>query len=344
MRAVIWSKYGPPEVLILGEAEMPEPRVGEMLVRVHATSVTKGDCEMRALDFPFFLSLPMRVWTGFLKPKAGMTLGSEFAGVVERVGEGVQRFEIGDEVFGSTGMKLGTNAAYVCVAEAPDDSGGAVALKPANMSFEEAATVPFGGRDALHFIRLGELQPGQKILINGAGGSIGVFAVQLAKLEGAEVAAVDRGEKLDMLRELGADEVIDFRKEDFSKRDQTYDLIFDVVGTIRFPRANRVLKKGGTYLLANPMKQLLPGFWTNLTSGRKVKMQTASGTVEDLEHLKALIEGGKLRTVIDRTYPLEEIVAAHRYVETGAKRGNLVIKVGSSITGGTPGSFEGTDS
>jgi NADPH:quinone reductase-like Zn-dependent oxidoreductase len=328
MKAVVWTKYGPPEVLQLREVEKPAPGDDELLVRVRATTVTKGDCEMRALDFPLLLSLPMRFWIGVFRPKENMIPGTEYAGVIEAVGEGVTRFKIGDEVFGSAGMTLGTNAEYICVSEAPDDMGGAVAIKPKNMTFEEAATIPFGARDALHFIRLGNLEPGQKILINGAGGSIGVFAAQLAKLEGAEVTAVDSGEKLGMLRDLGADHVVDYTQEDFTTGDEVYDVIFDVVGVVRFSQANKVLKPGGAYLLANPVSQMLSGLWTRTTTDRKVIMQVSSPTVEDFHELKELIEAGKLRTVIDRRYPLEEIVEAHRYVETGAKAGNLVISVG----------------
>jgi NADPH:quinone reductase-like Zn-dependent oxidoreductase len=205
--------------------------------------------------------------------------------------------------------------------------GGAVAIKPENMTFEEAATIPFGARDSLHFIRLGNIQSGDRILINGAGGSIGVFAVQLAKLKGAEVTAVDSVEKLDMLRELGADHVIDYRSQDFTESGIVYDVIFDVVGTVRFSKANNVLKPGGAYLLANPISQMLSGSWTRMTTDRQVIMQVSSPTLEDLITVRKLIEAGKLQTVIDRSYPLEQIVEAHHYVETGAKMGNLVITV-----------------
>ncbi len=328
MKAIAWTKYGPPEVLQLREIEKPTPMDDEILIRIHATTVTAGDCEMRALKFPLLLSLPMRLWIGFLKPKQGTIPGTELAGVIEAVGKNVTMFKIGDQVFGAAGMKFGANAEYICLSEKPDDMQGGVALKPSNMTFEEAATIPFGGRDALHFIRLGNLQPGQKILINGAGGSIGIFSVQLAKLAGAQVTAVDSGGKLDMLRALGADHVVDYTREDFTKSSVVYDLIFDVVGTVRFSRANKVLKEGGTYLLANPMSQLLSGSWTNLISSRKVKMQTASGTQGDLVTLRGLIEEGKLHTYIDREFPLEQIVEAHRFVETGAKKGNVVITVG----------------
>jgi NADPH:quinone reductase-like Zn-dependent oxidoreductase len=328
MKAIIWTRYGPPKVHQLQEVEKPSPEDDEVLVRIHATTVTAGDCEMRALKFPLILSLPMRFWIGFLKPREGTIPGTELAGVVEAVGKDVARFKPGDQVFGATGMKFGANAEYICLPEKPGEMEGGIALKPTNMSFEEAATVPFGARDALHFIRLGKLEPGQKILINGAGGSIGVFAVQLAKLEGAHVTAVDSGEKLDMLRELGADQVIDYTRQDFTQGGVTYDVLFDVVGTVRFSRGSRVLKEDGTYLLANPISQMLAGLWIRITSSRVVVMQNSSPTVGDLNYLRELIEAEKLCTVIDRSYPLEQIVEAHQYIETGAKLGNLVISVG----------------
>jgi NADPH:quinone reductase-like Zn-dependent oxidoreductase len=272
----------------------------------------------------------MRFWIGFFKPKDKTIPGTEVAGVVEEVGKEVTRFKVGDQVFGAAGMSLGANAEYICLPEKPDEMEGGVALKPTNMTFEEAATVPFGGRDALHFIRLGTLQPGQKVLINGAGGSIGIFAVQLAKLEGTEVTAVDSGVKLAMLREFGADHVIDYTQEDFTQNGEIYDVIFDVIGKISFSRSKASLKEQGTYLLANPVSQMVQALWTRMTTNRKVLMQTASGTVDDLVYLRELIEKGKLRTYIDRTYPLDEIVDAHRFVETGAKLGNIVIKIGAN--------------
>jgi len=329
MKAIIWTKYGPPEVLQLQEVKKPAPKDDEILIRIHATTVTAGDCEMRGLKFPLILSLPMRFWIGLFKPRPMTIPGTELAGEVEAVGKEVVRFKPGDQVFGAAGMKLGTNAEYICMQQNLDEMGGGIAHKPANMTYEQAATVPFGGRDALHFIRLANLKPGDKILINGAGGSIGVFAVQLAVLEGAEVTAVDRGEKLAVLREHGADHVVDYIREDFTESGVLYDVLFDVVGKVKFSRGNRVLRRDGTYILANPVSQMLAGMWTHMTSKRKVVMQTSSPTVADLEYIRGLIEAGKLRTVIDRTYPLEQIVEAHRYVETGAKQGNLVIMVGS---------------
>jgi NADPH:quinone reductase-like Zn-dependent oxidoreductase len=327
MKAVVWTKYGSPEVLQLQELEKPTPKDDQILVRIYATTVTAGDCEMRALKLPLLLSLPMRLWIGILKPRGTTIPGTELAGEIEAIGKEVTQSKVGDQVFGAAGMGFGANAEYICLPERPGEMEGGVTLKPANMTYAEAATVPFGGRDALHFLRQGALQPGQKILINGAGGSIGTFAVQLAKLDGAEVTAVDSAPKLDMLRALGADHVVDYTQEDFTRSGEIFDVIFDVIGTIRFSHGNRVLKEDGTYLLANPISQMLSGLWTRITSKKKVIMQTASGSIGDLTYLKRLIEEEKIQTVIDRAYPLEEIVEAHRYVEAGGKKGNVVITV-----------------
>jgi NADPH:quinone reductase-like Zn-dependent oxidoreductase len=327
MKAIVWTKYGPPDVLELREVEKPTPKDNEVLIKIYATTVTAGDCELRSLKFPIYLSLVMRLWRGLIKPRGTSILGTELAGEIEAVGKDVKRFKEGDQVFGSAGLGFGANAEYICLPEEPGEMEGGVAIKPANMTYEEAATVPFGGRDALHFLRK-NIQSGQKILINGAGGSIGTFAVQLAKYFGAEVTAVDSTGKLDMLRSIGADQVIDYTQEDFTKRGEIYDVIFDVVGTISFSRSERSIKQNGTYLLANPMgSQMVRGPWTRMTSSKKVVMETASGTIGDLIFLRGLIEAGKIKSVIDRTYPLEQIVEAHRYVEKGGKKGNVVITV-----------------
>jgi NADPH:quinone reductase-like Zn-dependent oxidoreductase len=327
MKAIIWTRYGPPEVLQLAEVEKPEPRENELLIKIHATTVTAGDCEMRRLDFPLILGLAMRLWIGLIKPRGITIPGTEVAGEIEAVGKGVRAFKVGDQVFGAAGMKLGANAEYICLPAEPDDMQGGVALKPSNMTYAEAATVPFGARDALHFLRKANIQSGHKVLINGAGGSIGTFAVQLAKHFGAEVTAIDSADKLDMLRSLGADHVIDYTQEDFTRNGVVYDIIFDVVGTVSFSRSKDSIQRDGIYLLANPSSQILRGLWTRMTTSKQVVLETASGTIEDLIYLKELVEAGTLRTVIDRSYPLEQIVEAHRYVETGRKKGNVVITV-----------------
>ena len=326
MKAVINEKYGPPEVLQLVEIEKPVPKENEVLIKIYATTVTAGDCEMRHLKLPLAYQLMLRMGFGIRGPR-NIKTGTEVAGEIEAVGKDAKQLKIGDQVFGAAGMAFGANAEYIALAEVPGEMEGGVALKPVNMSYEEAATVPFGGRDALHFLRKGDIQSGQKILINGAGGSIGTFAIQLAKHFGAEVTAVDSTAKLDMLRSIGADHVVDYTQEDFTKNSEIYDVIFDVVGKISFSRSEKSIKQNGTYLLANPASQMVQGLWTRMTSSRKVIMETSSGTIADLIFLRKLIEEGKLKTVIDRSYPLEQIVEAHRYVEKGGKKGNLVITV-----------------
>jgi NADPH:quinone reductase-like Zn-dependent oxidoreductase len=327
MRAVVWTAYGPPEVLQLRELAKPAPKANEALIRIRATTVTAGDCEMRSLRFPLWLSLPMRLWIGPTKPRGTTIPGTELAGDVEAAGSEVTRFREGDRVFGSAGLRLGTNAEYICLPEEPDE--GVLAIMPANMSYEEAAAVPFGGLDALHFLKKAELQPGQTIIINGAGGSIGTFGVQLAKHFGAEVTAVDSAGKLDLLRAIGADHVVDFARQDFTRSGQSYDVIFDVVGKSPYSRSLGSLKEHGVYLLANPrMSQMLRAPWTSLTTRKKVVFQAAGKKTGDLLFLRELIEAGELKTVIDRRYPLEQVVEAHRYVETGQKLGNVVLTVG----------------
>jgi NADPH:quinone reductase-like Zn-dependent oxidoreductase len=324
MKAVITTKYGPPEVLEVREVGKPAPKDDDILIKIHATTVTAGDCELRSLKLPFLYQLMLRMGFGFTKPRNKIP-GTELAGEIEAVGKDVKRFKEGDQVFGSAGLGFGANAEYICLPEEPEEMEGGVTTKPANMTYEEAATVPFGGRDSLHFLRLGDLQSGQKILINGAGGSIGTFAIQLAKLSGAEVTAVDSTPKLDMLRSLGADHVIDYTREDFTESGQVYDVIFDVIGKASFSRSEKSIVQNGTYLLANPVSQMIPALWARMKSSNEIIMQTASGTIEDLIYLRELIEDGKLKTIIDRTYPLEQIIEAHRYVEKGGKLGNVVI-------------------
>jgi NADPH:quinone reductase-like Zn-dependent oxidoreductase len=327
MKAVVWTKYGPPDVLVMRDVEKPTPKDNEVLIRIYATTVTAGDSELRSLNLPILLSLPLRMWIGFIKPRANTIPGTELAGEIEAVGKDVKRFKEGDQVFGTAGMSFGANAEYICLPAEPGDMQGGVALKPVNMTYEEASCVPFGGRDALHFLRLGNLQRGQKILINGAGGSIGTFGVQLAKHFGAEVTAVDSTAKLDMLRSIGADHVVDYTQEDFTKSGEIYDVIFDVIGKMSMSRSKRSLRQNGTYLLANPASQMVQGLWTRMTSNKKVVMQTSSASIADLNFLRGLIEEGKIKAVIDRTYPLEQIVEAHRYVDKGGKKGNVVITV-----------------
>jgi NADPH:quinone reductase-like Zn-dependent oxidoreductase len=328
MKAVIWTNYGLPDVLQLGEVDKPSPKENEVLIRIHATTVTAGDCEMRSLKFPLFLSIPMRLYMGLFKPTRITIPGMELAGEVETTGKGVSLFKPGDQVFGSPGFRLGTYAEYICLPEKPGEMDGILATKPSNLSYEEAAAVPVGGIEALHFLRQARIQDGETVLIIGAGGSIGTYAVQLARYYGAEVTGVDRTEKLDLLRSIGADHVIDYTQDDFTLNDMSYDVIFDVVGKSSFSRCISSLKPDGRYLLANPRpSSMLLGRWTSASSNKKVIIGAARNKIEDLLFLKELIEARVIKPVIDRRYPLEQIVEAHRYVETGQKKGNVVIRM-----------------
>jgi NADPH:quinone reductase-like Zn-dependent oxidoreductase len=323
MKAILWTAYGPPDVLRLGEVVKPVPREDEVLIHIHATTAFQGDCEMRRLKLPFRLGLPLRIYNGFLKPKRIRILGQELAGEVEAIGSGVQKFKPGDQVFGTTGFLLGSYAEYTCLPEA-----GGLAIKPVNMTYEQAAAVPVGGLEALYFLKQADIKSGQKVLINGAGGSIGTFAVQLAKVYGAEVTAVDSAGKLDMLRSIGADHVIDYTREDFTKGGQVYDVIYDVVGRSPFSRSMRSIREGGIYLLGNAgLTQTIRGSSASRAGRRKVIMGTSSQKAEDLLALKGLIEAGRIKTVIDRIYPLEQMAEAHAYVDTGQKKGNVVITI-----------------
>jgi NADPH:quinone reductase-like Zn-dependent oxidoreductase len=273
------------------------------------------------------LSLPIRLYAGLRRPTRITIIGQELAGEIEAVGKKVTLFKEGDQVFGATGLGFGAYAEYKCLPGVPEE--GVLAIKPANVTYAEAACIPTGGLEALHFLRKANIQSGQKVLINGAGGSIGTFAVQLAKYYGAEVTGVDSTGKLDMLHMIGADHVIDYTHEDFAKSGDTYDVIFDVVGKSSFSRSIRSLKQNGRYLIANPgLSLMVRGQWTSRTSSKKVFVGAASQKTEDLIILKELIEAGKIKPIIDRYYPLEQIVEAHRYVETGHKKGNVVIMVG----------------
>ena len=324
MKAAIWTKYGPPDVLQIQDVPRPTPGDDEILIRNRATTVTTGDCELRAFRPLTVFLIPMRLYAGLLRPTRLKILGQELAGVVEAAGKNVTAFQAGDAVFAATGFHLRAYAEYVCL-----PAGGTVARKPANVTFEEAAAVPLGGLEAAHYLRPANLQPGQKVLINGAGGSIGVIAVQLARHLGAEVSAVDSAGKLDMLRAIGAHHVLDYGRQDFARTGRTYDLIFDVIGSSSPTHSAPALKRGGRYLTANPgVRQQLRGLWQLLTRRQQTMSQYTGSRKENLLYLRDLIEAGYIEPVVDRSYPLEQIVDAHRYVESGRKKGSVVITIG----------------
>ncbi|MHA2003164.1 MAG: NAD(P)-dependent alcohol dehydrogenase [Candidatus Thorarchaeota archaeon] len=320
MKAIVCTKYGPPEVLQLKEVPKPTPKANELLIKNHAITVIAGDCEMRGFNFsyPFRMKLLMRAWIGLRGPRKKI-LGQELAGVVEEVGEDVTLFKERDQVFAATGSGMGAYAEYTCVSE-----NGLVAIRPDNMTFEEASTLPIGGLEALHFMRQASIQSGQKVLINGAGGSIGLIATQLAKYWEAEVTVVDIARKFDMLRSLGADYVIDYTQEHFIESGKAYDVIFDIVGNAPFSGCMKSLSDNGIYLLGNG--------WLSRSDKKTAKRSnkiavgyTSDYQTKHLIYLKELVEAGTIRTVIERTYPLEEMAEAHRYVETGQKIGNIVV-------------------
>jgi NADPH:quinone reductase-like Zn-dependent oxidoreductase len=324
MKAIVHTAYGPPEELQVKEVEKPVPKEDEVLIKIHATTVTTSDCNVRNLTFtPKLFHLPMRMQFGITKPN-NSKLGLDLAGEVEAVGKDVTRFKVGDQVFGTTEPVYGAHAQYICLPEEAVLTG-----KPANMTYEEATTIPGMGNTALYFIRdLGKVQDNQKVLINGASGGIGTFAVQLAKHYGADVTGVCSTSNLELVKSLGADRVIDYTKEDFTQTGETYDVIFDAVGKSSFLRCKGALKENGVYLDTLPkLSTILHMLWTSAVGSKKIKMGGAPAKVENLISLRVFVEAGKLKTVIDRRYPLDQIVEAFEYVEGGHKKGNVVITV-----------------
>jgi NADPH:quinone reductase-like Zn-dependent oxidoreductase len=321
MKAVVYTKYGLPDVLQFKNIEKPAPKGNEVMIRVHATSVTAADYRMRSFTVPVAFWLPARLTFGLTRPKKTI-LGIELAGEVEAIGEDVKLFKEGDQVFGMDGSGFGAYAEYVIRSEE-----GALTAKPANMTYEEAAAVPFGALTALFFLRdKGKIQSGQKVLIYGASGGVGTAAVQLARYFGGEVTGVCSTANLELVKSLGADKVIDYTKEDFTKNNEAYDIIFDTVGKTSFSRCKSSLKQTGRYLLTVfELTQLVQMLWTSIIGSRKVICAVAPEKTEDLIFIKELAETGKIKPVIDRRYPLEQTAEAHRYAEKGHKKGSVII-------------------
>lgn len=330
MKAAIYTEYGSPQVLHIAEAPKPEAKENEILVRIHAVNINYGDLIARnfanigakEFNMPSLLYYPARMEFGWNKPKHNV-LGSEFAGIVEAIGKDVTRFKVGDEVFGYRGMAMGANAEYIAVAE-----NTMISQKPKNMSFEEAATLPYGGLTAISLLRKANIQQGQKVLINGASGSIGAAALQLAKHYGTEVTAVCGTKRMAMMQALGADKVIDYSKDDFTQGKERYDLVFDVLGRSSFDKVKRVLNPHGIYLMASfKSKAVLQMLITSKLGDKKVICALSSENRQDLETLKEMAEAGTLKAYVDRCYPLAEIAQAHNYLESGQRQGNVVLTV-----------------
>jgi len=326
MKAIVYTKYGPPDVLQIREIEKPEPGDDEVLIKVHAAEATKADCEMRSFRFAVkWFWLPLRVAMGITKPKK-QVLGGYFSGEIETTGKGVTRFNMGDPVFGATGLRFGAYGEYLCL-----PASYTIVPKPHNMSFEQAAAVPLGGLNALHFMRKANIRNGEKVLVNGAGGSIGTFAVQIAKLMGAKVTAVDSTIKQEMLRRIGADHFFDYSREDFTKSGQTYDVIFDMVARNSYSRCVNALNPKGRYLMGNPrLSDMLRSVITSTFTDKTAIFAFAGEKKEELLALKEMIEQGKIKSIVDKVYPLEQVAEAHRRVESEQRLGIVVISVAKS--------------
>ena len=321
MKAIVLTRYGPAEMLQLREIEKPTPGEGELLVKIHAATVHTGDCEIRRFDIMPLVWLPLRLFIGVRRPRGNRVLGQEFAGAVEAVGPGVTRFAVGDEIFGTTGLSMGGYAEYICLPEKR-----AMTRKPPNVTYEAATVLPVAGQNALHFLREAGIQPGQDVLIFGSTGSIGTVAVQLAKHFGANVTAVCSTGKIELVESLGADHIIDYTKEDFTQNGLRYDIIFDTIGKSSFSRSMTSLKDDGVYIQANPsMSDMVRGPIASRRSDKRVILKFAGDSSEDLAYLAKLAAEGKIRSIIDRAYPLEEAVDAHRYTEEGHKAGNVIL-------------------
>ena len=325
MKAITWTKYGSVDGLAVGDKPKPQPKDNGVLVKIHTTSITAGDYEIRTQQFPLWLLIPLRLYMGIIRPR-NFVLGQEFAGEIEAIGQNVTTFNIGDAVVGTTGPGMGAHAEYITVPADSDE--GVLVRKPATISYEEAAALPVGGLEALYFLRKSNIKPGEKVLIVGAGGSIGSYGIQLAKHFGAEVTGVDNTRKQDSMRSIGADHVIDYTQVDFTKQNETYDVIFDVIGKSKLSGSLSKLNSGGRYVMANPrMNHMIRGMVVSATSDKQVIYGQVQQRADDLNYLLDLIESGTLRVLIDRCYPFEEVPTAHLYVETEGKSGNVVISV-----------------
>ncbi|MEX3009176.1 NAD(P)-dependent alcohol dehydrogenase [Hoeflea sp. TYP-13] len=324
MKAITYSNYGPPDVLRLSDVEIPEAGDDEVFIRVRAAEATKSDCELRSFRFSVnWFWLPLRLAIGITRPRK-QVLGGYFSGEILAVGKNVTQFATGMQVFGATGLRFGAYGEYVNL---PADS--TMVAKPGNMSFEEAAAVPLGGLNAIHFMRLAELKPGEKVLINGAGGSIGAHAVQIAKSMGAEVTAVDKAIKEPFLRGLGADHFIDYQRQDFGSSGEKYDVIFDMVPRSSYRACMQSLTDQGRYFTGNPrMSVMFRTLLTNVFTKRKASFAFAKERIEELEALKEMIEARTIRPIVDQVFPMDRAAEAHRLVETEERRGAIVIAIG----------------
>ena len=322
MKVIIYEKYGSPEVLQIKEIEKPVPKENEILIKVYATTVTVADCRVRGFKVPTSFWLPARFALGFFKPKQSV-LGGELSGVIESVGKNVTKFKVGDEVIGFLGHRLGAYADYVSL-----DESECITLKPENLSFEESAPLSFGGITALHFLKKGNVKKNDKILIYGASGSVGTYAIQIAKYLGAEVTGVSSSENLDLLKKLGADRVIDYASSDWRDFNEKFDVLFDTVGKCDISKAIGLIKPEGRYIhtVTTPSTELKIRFHL-LRSGIKLIGGTYSATLEEINEIKKLAEEGVIKPVIDRQYNFDEIVSAHAYVDKGHKKGNVVVSL-----------------
>ncbi|WP_167618629.1 NAD(P)-dependent alcohol dehydrogenase [Maribellus sediminis] len=323
MKAVVCEKYGTPEVLHVVEADKPAPKDNEVLVKVMATTANAADARIRGAVFPSIFNFPVKLAMGFKGPRKKV-LGVELSGVIEAVGKNVRHYQVGDEIFASSGASFGAYAEYCCLPE-----NAVMATKPKNMSFEEAAAVPHCALAALHYLKKGNVDTGQKVMVYGASGGIGTYAVQIAKAFGAKVTGVCSTANVEQVKALGADEVIDYTREALSKENTTYDVIFDTIGKAPITTCVNLLEEGGMYLSAVHLElsRILEGIKLSVTSSKKVIGGVAPYTSENLNFLKSLIEEGKLKAAIDKTFPLEQIREAHAYVDTGHKKGHVVLKV-----------------